>query len=289
MFSLLPVDRDRILLPTRSPSYDITLPDLATLAISLRLQFQSSLDFHHDTCSQRGGPEISATCSATKGKGRRSLSLLVSAYRLSFLCCPPSFPLAGGGVQRIVDSRFDSVELGTLAGRYETLPCSKLSLSLSTESIPISFLCSFQPVPTWETLHILPHPQLPATSSFLFTFNGKWFNQAGFPVVASSPQEGPHSHGPSHHGPLDAASWCSLGFFPPEPLGWRPPFKPHHPRYQSMAPNWPPKLPVRLSPLCIHKFARLSPSLESLPMFGARLTKAPPPHFLSILHSQTLN
>jgi hypothetical protein len=54
---------------------------------------------------------------------------LVSAYRLSFLCCPPSFPLAGGGVQRIVDSRFDSVELGTLAGRYETLPCSKLSLS----------------------------------------------------------------------------------------------------------------------------------------------------------------
>jgi hypothetical protein len=247
------------------------------------------LDFHHDTCSQRGGPEISATCSATKGKGRRSLSLLVSAYRLSFLCCPPSFPLAGGGVQRIVDSRFDSVELGTLAGRYETLPCSKLSLSLSPPSLfPYLFFVLFSRSPLGNPAH--PSPSTTASDVVVsFYFQWEMVQPGWIPRCGQFSTRGAAQPWPITSRALGCCQLVFVGFFPPEPLGWRPPFKPHHPRYQSMAPNWPPKLPVRLSPLCIHKFARLSPSLESLPMFGARLTKAPPPHFLSILHSQTLN
>jgi hypothetical protein len=67
---------------------------------------------------------------AVQRKVRAVFSILLSAYRLSFLCCP-QLPWSTGhlispcrrGLQRIVDSRLNSVELGHLAGRYETVPC----------------------------------------------------------------------------------------------------------------------------------------------------------------------
>lgn len=150
-----------------------------------------------------------------------------------------SFPLAGGGVQRIVDSRFDSVELGTLAGRYEALLCSELP---PPSIIPTFFFCFplfFQP-----GLHLgnPAHPSPSTTSSDVavsFYLQRAMVQQAGLPMVAGSPFStgGAAQPAMAHHitnlGMMGVRGWIS----PPEPLGWRPPFKPHHPRYQLMAPK----------------------------------------------------
>lgn len=206
---------------------------------------------------------------------------------LSFLCRPQLpwstghlIPLAGGDVQRIVDSRFDSVELGTLARRYEALLCSELPPS---SIIPIFFWFSFV-LPAWSPLG----NQRRCRFFLLAEGNGStgWTPDCGrFSILHRRGRTA--RHGPSHHGSLDdGCSW--LDFPPPEPLGWRPPFKPHHPRYQLMAPKptGPPKLPSLHCAFTSVLSLSHSSLFESLPMFGARLTR---PHLPILLNSPLPN
>lgn len=117
-----------------------------------------SWGFQHAPCGQRGGPEISATCSATKGKG--SSQLYWSLVSVFLPLRPSHFPLAGGGVQRILDSQFDSLGLAIWAGRYERpafCPNRPRVFSLFIERLH------------WETLHILTL-HLPTRYRRLFCF-----------------------------------------------------------------------------------------------------------------------